>query len=288
MTPVATPADHQRRLQAFLLDQCVVVLPAACVAAALTSSGAPTTWAWLTSSAVAAVALTLTGAVAGATGHSPGRRLMGVRLVAADGARPLGAVTGAARSWLLTLAGLLTAGAGWWWLALSVVRDEHGRGRGWHDRLCGSLVVEVDVAAAAEAPVPGDPVARVEGLDVAVADARLLDLTALRLAQPGPVPAPRRSPRRPLPVRWQLEVEGEPPVEVTGRVRRAGVEVSVVSDGSLVLRDAGTDGGTSLVRGGAARTVEPGRSATLLPGDRFRADARWVEVLGIDEAVVLR
>lgn len=273
MTSRAPLADPQRRLHAFLLDQAVVLLPGAGVAAWVAGVGGATPVAVLAGLTVALLGTALLGALAGATGTSPGRALCGVVLVAHDAAAAtgdahgtegsvVGPARGALRALLLATVGWLSAGTGWVVLALGVARDADGGGRGWHDRLLGSRVVARrapgDLATAAS-PTPG-------------AEAAGAGLQA-------PVPLPRRPVARVLPQRWRVEVDGGEVHDVADRLRLGGAEFARMPDGALVLRATAPEG-TLLVRGGAARTVPAGRVSTLLPDDRVRVGERWTRVVG--------
>lgn len=287
MTGPATPADPQRRLRAFVVDQALVAFLGATAASVALVRGAGGASAWLTGFLVAAAVSVGFGALAGVTTSSPGRWIAGTRLVGDGSGAPVGAARGAVRSSLLTLTGWATAGTGWLVLALSVVRDEEGGGRGWHDRLCGTRVTVPRCAERVVAPQAA--AARGQGVDRA--SPGVVDLTALRAQQPVPVPPPRSAPGMPLPDRWQVVVEAVTPGaaeschDVTDRLRWGAVEFALVRGGALAVRPLDSGDGVILVRGGAARTVEPGRVATLLPGDRVCVDGRWAGVRGAEPAV---
>lgn len=262
MTDRAPLADPQRRLHAFLLDQAVALAPGLAAAGLALLAGAGPVATTLVGLGVGLAAAAATGAWAGATGRSPGRAVTGVVLVdAADRRRPVGAARGAVRALLVAGTGWFTAGTGWLALALSVAHGE--KGRGWPDRWLRSRVVALP-----------DPAAdtRRDG-----ADARAR--AAVPVVPPQRAPAPRL-----LPARWVLHLDGTAPVEVRDRLRLGTVDLARMSDGTLVARETGPGPGTLLVRGGAARTVAPGRTTTLLPGDRLRVGERWTRVEGAEHA----
>lgn len=271
----SAPADQQRRLHAFVLDQGVALALAATAVGVATASGGGGGAAVLSGGFTAVVVTTLLGAGAGLTGASPGRLAAGVRLGDVVEVRPPGMGRGAARALVLALVGWTTAGVGWLAMALSVSRDPDGQGRGWHDRLLGTRVGAIPVRPdSASSAQPRPEVASASD----TAAGGVVDLTALRLQQPPTVATARAASARVLPQRWQVAVDDGVVRDVADRMRWGGVEFARVEGGALVLRDLGSAQGTLLVRGGAARTVEPGRVATLLPGDRVRVGQRWAWV----------
>lgn len=274
MTSRAPLADPQRRLHAFVLDQALALLPAAGVAVALAATGAARVSAVAAGLVVGLLVTTGLGALAGATGVSPGRAAYGLRLVDRDADVPVGAARGALRALLLAATGWVSAGTLWCVLALSVARDETACGRGWHDRRLGTRVVGRPAERTADADSHASPVAS--------------DSDPGHVPGHAPVPAPRRPAARVLPRGWQVEVDGGEVHDVADRLRLGAVEFARMPDGALALRDVGSTHGTLLVRDGAARTVAPGRVSTLLPDDRVRVGERWTRVLGTDRVAAPR
>ncbi len=95
----------------------------------------------------------------GVSGTSPGRRLAGLRVVDAADGRPIGVGRAASRAVVVGLAGAPVLGLGLLLLVVSLLADPEGRRRGWHDRVAGSLVVDVRAPreperVAAAPPVP--------------------------------------------------------------------------------------------------------------------------------------
>lgn len=137
--------------------------------------------------AVAALVLLGTAAMTGLAGASPGKYLTGLRVVAPAGG-PIGLGRALLRGLILAVTTLPTFGLGVATLAWTAVTDPGHRRRGWHDRVCDSLVVDVRHRPAAPA---GEPEAR----------PGIVNLTALRLQPaaetPPPAPMPRPEPAAP-------------------------------------------------------------------------------------------
>ncbi|WP_134766917.1 RDD family protein [Nocardioides sp. 1609] len=122
----------------------------------------------------------------GVAGTSPGKALVGLRVVRDGDGRPIGVSKALVRTAVLGMFTLPTLGLGLATLAWTAVMDPGGRRRGGHDRMSGAVVVDVRPAPAVEAE-----------------DARpyaIVNLTAMRLrpappvAPPVPVPAPAGRP----------------------------------------------------------------------------------------------
>ena len=79
----------------------------------------------------------------GLAGISPGKALVGLRVVRHEGGRPIGIPAAVLRTLVLGAAGLPTVGLGLATLAWTAVMDGSGRRRGAHDRLTGAVVVDV-------------------------------------------------------------------------------------------------------------------------------------------------
>lgn len=302
-------AGLDRRFSAFVLDRLLgaSIAAAGCLAAyrLLPERG------W-TAGVVAAIGLLLLvglalAVAAGLRGTSPGKAVLGLRVVRPGTEEPVGVPAAMLRAVVLAVAGVPTFGLGVAALALTALGDRTGQRRGWHDHLAASVVVDVR-AVPAEADQP------------AQVPATLVNLTALRLVprpvQPpvaeGPVEAPALPPELPAdpaapgaPARWWVDFDtGESLVvqrlTVVGRGPRARpdepvgqllalrsgdrslspthAQLQAVPDGALVVMDRGSTSGTFLVRGGAVRRLPAGRPATLLDGDLVRLGDRTMTV----------
>ncbi len=78
----------------------------------------------------------------GLSGTSPGRALLGVRVVDVDDSLPIGPRRAAVRAAVVGLAGIPSLGLGLVALAAGALGDPDGARRGRHDRLAGSVVVD--------------------------------------------------------------------------------------------------------------------------------------------------
>jgi uncharacterized RDD family membrane protein YckC len=124
----------------------------------------------------------LTGLGVGLWGITPGKALVGLRVLSAEDARPIGVKLALLRSFMLGVATLPTIGFGAAALAWTAMMDPSGWRRGWHDLRCRSVVVDVR-------PIPEVAEAEVE------APRQVVNLTAMRLVPASPTP-PRRIPTR--------------------------------------------------------------------------------------------
>ena len=175
-SPIGYPvAGLERRFHAFAIDRIASWSLAAGAGAA----------AWLLVGGWQAVAFSVAGVVVawwlassvvlGLTGTSPGKALVGLRVVHHGTGAALGVGPALVRSLLLGLLGLPTFGIGVATLAWTAVEDPGQERRGWHDHLTSSVVVDVsprpvqDATAADEAP------------------RHIVNLTALRLVPAPPV-----------------------------------------------------------------------------------------------------
>lgn len=130
----------------------------------------------------------ITSLLVGLYGLTPGKALLGLRVLSAEDARPIGVVRGVLRTLLLGVATLPTVGFGTAALAWTAMVDPSGWRRGWHDLRCGSVVVDVHRRPVVEEPEEEAP-------------RQVVNLTAMRLVPASPTP-PRRVPtrgRRPAP-----------------------------------------------------------------------------------------
>ncbi|MFT4083083.1 MAG: RDD family protein [Nocardioides sp.] len=277
--PTLVIAEPDCRFYAFVLDRLIgwLVLAAAAVGA----------WAWLfdrdrTLLGVLAVVLAVlvvwvvTALLVGLGGSTPGTSALGLRVLGAATGRPIGLGRALLRQAVLGILTLPTLGVGTAALAWMATMDPTGHRRGWHDRLAGSVVVDVRRRAVEPAPAEGEPAPR-----------RIINLTAMRLlpapAQPAPAqptsarPGPPADPEpgsrvstftgsRPLVPsrRAPAPYAGPPPVTPPVAPRRPAPPAPVrpSSAGRVVRWRVSFDTGESFVVAGLAlvgRDPEPGR-----------------------------
>lgn len=176
-------AEPDRRFYAFVIDRLIawVVYAAAAVGAwALFLRDGPVV-AGILLIAVVVAAVWLVGALlTGLAGATPGKSLLGLKVVAPETGRPVGLGPALLRQTILGLATIPTLGIGTAMLAWMASMDPTGHRRGWHD-LVGRTVV-VDVRPRPEQPAVETPAPR-----------RIVNLTAMRLmpAPSTPEPEPR-------------------------------------------------------------------------------------------------
>lgn len=190
-TPEATtypPAELDRRFYAFALDRVVAWgLYAAAVYVAyryLIEPGNLGAGIGLVVGTVLVVGLGFS-LLLGLAGTSPGKAVLGLRVVAAETGAPIGVGRALLRTLILGVAALPTLGIGVASLAWTAVMDRGEQRRGWHDLVSHGVVVDVR-------PVPE--------VDEVVEDRprQVVNLTAMRLVPAAPVPAtsvptPRRA-----------------------------------------------------------------------------------------------
>ena len=123
--------------------------------------------------------------VLGLMGVSPGKALLGLRVVHLGSGTPIGVPPGTAASLIVGASALPTFGIGLATLAWTAVMDPGRQRRGWHDKVTSAIVVDVRPAPAEEAEVETGP-------------RHIVNLTAMRLVpaqQPVPAAAPTPTPR---------------------------------------------------------------------------------------------
>ena len=118
----------------------------------------------------------------GIFGLTPGKALVGIRVLSFEDARPIGLLRAMLRTLLLGVATLPTLGFGAAALAWTAMVDPSGWRRGWHDLRTGSVVVDVRPVPMVEEPEEEAP-------------RQVVNLTAMRLVPASPTP-PRRIPTR--------------------------------------------------------------------------------------------
>jgi uncharacterized RDD family membrane protein YckC len=198
------PAELDRRFYAFTIDRLIAwsVYAAACYASyvhliepgRLGAGIAAITGTVLLVGLVHALLL-------GLKGTSPGKALVGLRVVEDATGTPIGLGRALLRTLVLGVATLPTIGLGVATLAWTAVMDPGNQRRGWHDHVSHGVVVDVR------------PLPEVEA-EEEVRPRQLVNLTAMRLV-PAPaqpvvsVPTPRRQPRPSAPP--TLPPSGPPP-----------------------------------------------------------------------------
>ena len=159
--PVAgrPPARIGRRIAGFVVDRVPLVLGAAAVGALVVGRLESGATADVLAPLAAYWGLSLVYGIGlwwwlATAGLSPGKRLLGMRVVSAGTGRPIGWGPAFLRQLVLGLVTGLTLGVGALVLAAVAARDP--RRRGWHDRAAGSVVVD-ERAAPAPPPPPAAP-----------------------------------------------------------------------------------------------------------------------------------
>jgi uncharacterized RDD family membrane protein YckC len=144
--PTFPVADLDRRFYAFVIDRIVVwaVFSVAATAAwrSFLSEGRPWEGLALIAGVVLPVLLVL-AAVLGTTGVSPGKALLGVRVVHHGTGTPLGFPRALLRNLVLEVATLPTFGLGVATLAWTALMDPGGQRRGWHDQITQAVALDV-------------------------------------------------------------------------------------------------------------------------------------------------
>ena len=118
----------------------------------------------------------------GIFGLTPGKALVGIRVLSFEDARPIGMLRAMLRTLLLGVATLPTLGFGAAALAWTAMVDPSGWRRGWHDLRTGTVVVDVRPVPVVEEPEEEAP-------------RQVVNLTAMRLVPASPTP-PRQIPTR--------------------------------------------------------------------------------------------
>lgn len=290
----AAPAGLDRRFYAEVIDRVLAWVVYA--AAAWAGIGLHLGWAGVGIVAALVVLVWLVATVlTGVTGATPGKALLGLRVVDEASGGSIGLGRAAVRQLILGLAGAPTVGIGLGTLAWTALMDASGRRRGWHDRVSGARVddvrpVVVPAVVAVEEPKP------------------IVNLTALRLAPapttPAVPPAPAARPATPSPdvtaepvpspAGWAVAFDSGEQLVVTGLVlvgrnpearadeppatllslpstdmslSKTHAQFQVVADGALVVMDRGSTNGSTLVREGVTRPLAARKPATLREGD---------------------
>jgi uncharacterized RDD family membrane protein YckC len=214
-------ASADRRFYAFVIDRlvawCIYGGEAYAAYVALIEPGHLRTGVAAIAGTVLLVGL-ISSLLVGLYGLTPGKALVGLRVLSAEDARPIGVLRAVLRTFLLGTATLPTLGFGTAALAWTAMVDPSGWRRGWHDLRAGSVVVDVRPRPVAEEPDEEPP-------------RQVVNLTAMRLVPASPTP-PRRVPtrgRRP-PAPAAGPAPGEP-VPVPTVTPRQGLGWPLVGDG---------------------------------------------------------
>jgi uncharacterized RDD family membrane protein YckC len=178
-------AGRDRRFYAFVIDRAVTwgILAVAAYLAytTLIEPGRLWTGVGVIAGAVLLVALVM-GMLVGLFGLTPGKAMVGLRVLSVEHARPVGLLRGILRVFILGLATLPTLGLGAAVLAWTAMVDPSGWRRGWHDLRVGSVVVDARTRPPLEEPEEDAP-------------RQVVNLTAMRLVPASPTP-PQRVPTR--------------------------------------------------------------------------------------------
>lgn len=174
-------AELERRFYAFFIDR---LLGWTLVAVAGFGAWLVLDEVWSAVAAAAAVMALLwlvLAVVVGVSGSTPGKAMVGLRVVHHGTGTPIGVGRSLLRSVVLALASVPTFALGLATLAWTAVEDRGRQRRGWHDHLAHSVVVDVR---------PVDPYV----VEVDDGPRHVVNLTAMRLIPAPPVepPAPPR------------------------------------------------------------------------------------------------
>ena len=202
-------AELDRRFYAFAIDRLLAwgVFAGAGYAAYRFLIEPGDTWTGIAVIAGVVLVVGLAFAVVlGIDGVSPGKAIVGLRVVRQEDGRPIGIPAAVLRTIVLGLAGLPTFGLGAATLAWTAVADPSGRRRGAHDRMTGAVVVDIRPQPEPEEEVDERP-------------RQIVNLTAMRLMpspheQPveTPAPAPASTPApAPAPAPTPAPQQAPPP-----------------------------------------------------------------------------
>jgi uncharacterized RDD family membrane protein YckC len=178
-------AGPDRRFYAFVVDRIIAwgIFGGEAYAAYISLIEPGRLWTGVT--AIAGTVLLvgmITSLLVGLFGITPGKAMVGLRVLSVEDARPIGVLRAMLRTFLLGAATLPTVGFGAATLAWTAMVDPSGWRRGWHDLRAGSVVVDVRPVPAVEEPDEEAP-------------RQVVNLTAMRLVPASPTP-PRRVPTR--------------------------------------------------------------------------------------------
>lgn len=257
-------ASPDRRFYAFVVDRLIAWTLYAVAAWAAYRWLIEPGRLWLGVAAVVGAVLLVSLGFALATGLrgvTPGKAALGLRVVAADGGRPIGVGRALLRATVLGVATLPTVGFGAGALAWTSLVDPTGWRRGWHDQRAGSVVVDVRPVVVEEEPEEEAP-------------RQVVNLTALRLVPASPTPPQRIPTRRDAPLR---PGEPEPVLSPTTPARQPTSPTPRQGLGWPLVGDAPPPGGEPApvpAAPAAPAAAAPAAPAPSPPPGR-RARARW-------------
>ncbi len=186
--PTFPAAELDRRFYAFTIDR-LIVWPLEGFAAFAAYRSLVAEGSVVAGVAVIVASVLLVGFVLsvlqGLKGVTPGKALLGLRVVHLGSGTPIGIVAAMIRTLIVGFSALPTFGLGLATLAWTAVMDRDRQRRGWHDHMTESIVVDVRPAPAETVEVDHGP-------------RHVVNLTAMRLVptpQPVPVTAPSRGAR---------------------------------------------------------------------------------------------
>lgn len=192
------PAELDGRFSAFVVDRLIGWGISAAVGYAVWRFADPGVGVAILSAVGCAVLLGLLSAVlVGTTGLTPGKAVVGLRVVRRPDGRPIGVLPAIGRTAVLGVAGVPTIGMGLATLGWTAAADPSRQRLGLHDRIGEAIVIDVR-------PVPEDEP------DDESRPQQIVNLTAMRLvpvAAPDrdrppaliPTPVPNRAPHQGLP-----------------------------------------------------------------------------------------
>lgn len=187
--PGRVVADPDRRFYAWVIDRLIalVAYAVAGLAAYVALIRPGNTVLGVVVIVVVALVVWFIGVLmTGLAGVTPGKSMRGLRVVSVATGEPIGLRAAFARQAIVGLGGYPTLGIGDATLAWMATLDGSGLRRAWHDRVVGSVVVDVRPQPLAAVPAEEVP-------------DRVVNLTALRLmpaeaSAPTPAPTPSAAP----------------------------------------------------------------------------------------------
>jgi uncharacterized RDD family membrane protein YckC len=192
-------AELERRFYAFFIDRLLgwTLVAVAGFGAWLVLDDVG--WAVAVAAGVMVLLWLVLAVVVGVSGNTPGKAMVGLRVVHQGTGTPIGIGRSLLRSGVLALASVPTFALGLATLAWTAVEDRGRQRRGWHDHVAHSVVVDVR---------PVDP--HVDEVDEG--PRHVVNLTAMRLI-PAPPVEPPAPPRRVNPEQSTRRTPIPPPAQ---------------------------------------------------------------------------